>query len=115
MPEIGRHLYLIQSGHTGAVKVGRSSDPPARLKQLQTGCPYPLRLILVLPDQGHLERALHRRLARGRTLGGEEWFSHEVLGELPDRLYNMLDLDTVDWWWTREGRPPANKPPEARP
>ena len=103
----GDHLYLIQSDRTGAVKVGRSQDPSERLKQLQTASPHKLRIILVLQNQGHMEMRLHKRLARGRTQGGEEWFHHDALSELPDKIYELLDLDVVDWWWN-EGPPAPN-------
>ena len=115
----GEHLYLIQSDVTGAVKVGRSQDPSERLKQLQTASPHKLRVILVLPDQGNQETYLHRRLARGRTQGGEEWFHHDALAELPDDIYELLDLDVLDWWWN-DGPPakaqvsPAQPSPKTR-
>jgi hypothetical protein len=92
-------LYVIQMGKTGAFKVGRSRCPKERLLQLQTGCPYPLRLILVLPGQGHLEPLLHRKLERGKTHGGEEWFDYDVLPELPVWIYEQIDLDVANWWW----------------
>ena len=98
LDEKGKHLYIAQMSHTGAVKIGRSRDPEARLRQLQTSCPYPLKLVLVLRDQGHLEKKLHRRLRRGRTKGGEEWFEYECLGELPDDIYWAIVNLTDDWW-----------------
>jgi hypothetical protein len=108
-----RHLYIIQSSHHGAFKVGRSDDPAQRLKQLQTGSPYPLKLVLVLEDMGRLETQLHRRLAHGKTRGGEEWFDYDVLPELPDWIYNQLDLDQVNWWWC--GGVPKNTEPGLSP
>jgi hypothetical protein len=111
-PTPGVHLYLIQSHTTGAVKIGRSRDPERRLKQLQTGSPYKLRIILVLKDQGHLEGMLHERLRRGRTRGGEEWFAYDSLPELPEWIWDKLDLEVVDWWWTETGCCPPIKPKE---
>jgi len=95
----GADLYIVQSGVTGAIKIGRSKHPKKRLEQLQTGCPYPLRLILVLENQGHIERDLHKRLERGKTRGGEEWFDYDVLPELPDDIYWQMDIEMVDSWW----------------
>jgi hypothetical protein len=104
-------LYLLQSGKNGSFKVGRSNNPEQRLKSLQTGNPYPLKLILVLENQGHLEAQLHRRLAHGKTKGGEEWFDYDVFPELPDWIYDQLDLDFINWWWC--GGIPKNTKPES--
>jgi hypothetical protein len=41
--------YFVRAGIRGAIKIGYTSgDPEARLSQLQTGCPHPLRLIGVI-------------------------------------------------------------------
>jgi hypothetical protein len=95
----GRHLYVMQMAVTGAVKIGRSSDVERRRSEIQTGCPYKVRTILVLENQGHRERALHKRLRpfRTRRYSGE-WFSEESLPSLPDPIYELLDLETADWW-----------------
>jgi hypothetical protein len=90
-------LYLIQSNITGAFKVGRSDDPYTRVRTLQTGSPYELRIILILPNRGHQERDLHEKLRKYHTTG--EWFSYEGLAELPSDIYESLDLEIVDWWW----------------
>jgi hypothetical protein len=100
----GKHLYLIQSG-TGSFKIGRSDNPKKRLSQLQTGNPEPLKLILILENKGGLELSLHRKLAHGKTKGGEEWFSYDMLPELPSWIYEQLDLDFVNFWWTPTGIP----------
>lgn len=100
----GQHLYVIQMAVTGAIKVGRSQDPKVRLVQLQTGCPYLCRLILVGTDLGCREKSLHRRLHRYRTARFPgEWFTEEALGELPPEIYNLftpetLELVNSDWW-----------------
>jgi len=109
----GKHLYIVQSGTTGAFKVGRSSDVEARLKQLQTGSPYTLRIILVLKGQGHLERELHRRL-RGyeSQQEGGEWFIEPGLPSLGDEVYELLDICALeDWWRTAAGRVHPVRPP----
>jgi hypothetical protein len=94
-----RDLYFIQSAVTGAVKIGVSKHPSKRLRQLQTGSPHLLRLILVLPEKASLERSLHSKMKRGKQTGGTEWFSHESLTELPSWIYEQLDLEEVDNWW----------------
>lgn len=98
--ENGLHLYIIQSAVTGAIKVGRSGNPDKRLKSLQTGSPYPLRIILVLDRRGWQEKALHERLSRFHTKG--EWFLYQGLaGGLPLDIYEQLDLEVVDNWWVK--------------
>ena len=114
--EWGSSLYIIQSRITGAFKIGRSSKPERRLKELQTGSPYELRIILVLKDQGHEELELHRRLKRylsqGRMKG--EWFSEPGLASLPDHIYEQLDLEVVNTWWEGE-RGPVEAPGPPKP
>ncbi len=103
----GQHLYLIQSHTTGAFKVGRSSHPDQRLRSLQVGSPYKLRLILVLEGQGWREKTIHEGLygfrSQGTMLG--EWFIEPGLASLPDDIYSLLDLDDVNSWWETENGP----------
>lgn len=95
----GQDLYLIQMDVTGDIKIGRSGDVEARLTELQTGCPHKLRIIICVPGEGHIERQLHQKLAHHRLRNGKgEWFREECLPDLPVRLYDMLDLENVDWW-----------------
>lgn len=103
----GEHLYIVQSHTTGAFKVGRSSDPERRLGELQTGSPYLLRIILVLEGQGHRELSLHRRLREYRAKGvvKGEWFIEPGLANLPDDIYDQLDIEMVDSWWVTEAGP----------
>ena len=99
----GQHLYIIQSRVTGAVKIGRSDDPDRRLRQLQTGCPYALKIILVMRDGGVLEGMVHRNMHRHRTrhtVGGE-WFAESGLGDVPDQVWAHAQswyMDDPDWW-----------------
>lgn len=100
-------MYIIQSHTTGAFKVGRSSDPERRLRELQTGSPYKLKLILVLRDEGHREKALHDRLSGYRSQGTYqgEWFVEPGLVSLPDDVYEQLDLEVVNSWWESDKGP----------
>ncbi len=95
----GRHLYVLQMAVTGAIKVGRSSDVERRRAEIQTGCPYQVKTLLILEDQGHRERQIHKllHLHRTRRYAGE-WFAEEGLPSLPDMIYEQLDLDQADWW-----------------
>ena len=112
----GLHLYLIQAHTTGAFKVGRSSNPERRVKELQTGSPFELRIILVIENSGHREKPLHRRLHGYRSQGHlkGEWFIEPALGELPDDVYDQLDLDTVNEWWVSEAGPIHHPGPPTR-
>ena len=94
------HLYIIQSDSTGNFKIGRSKHPEKRLKQLQTGNPNKLKLILVLENQGHREKLLHNRInswTRKKSKG--EWFEFDLMGLLPDEIMEKLDLEVVNTWW----------------
>lgn len=102
--EWGNSLYVIQSKVTGAFKVGRSSNVPERLKQLQTGSPYDLRIILVLENQGGREREIHRRLRgyESQSTEGGEWFIEPGLPSIGDDLYQHLDPCVFECWWETE-------------
>ncbi len=86
----------MQMDVVGSIKVGRSSNVEERRLQLQTGCPHALKIILLVDGQGWREKAVHALLQRGGLQG--EWFTEEVLSELPADLYGLLDLETQDWW-----------------
>lgn len=99
IPEtVGLHLYIIQSDVTGAIKVGRSSNPARRLDSLQTGSPHRLRLLAWYEGKGDEERKIHRLLMRHRLKVDGEWFDHECLASLPGWIYERLPLEDADWW-----------------
>lgn len=70
------YLYAIQDQSTGYIKLGYSSNPQSRLRELQTGNSGALQLIhtaMVRPDRvKKLERQLHFELGHHRVRG--EWF-----------------------------------------
>ena len=96
------NLYFIQSDITGAIKVGRSNCPEKRLKQLQTGSPYLLKLLLVLPGFGGLEKSIHKALSGYlfRTSKGE-WFDLESTGNLPNWISEKIDWEIANTWWKK--------------
>lgn len=98
-------LYIIQSAVTGSIKIGRSIHVHKRLKQLQTGCPYKLRLLLHVKKGGDQERKLHRLLSHCRIRWNGEWFEVEGLADLPVNLYEQLDLEEQDWWKDPQYKP----------
>ena len=103
----GAHLYIIQSACTGAFKVGRSSNVDVRLKQLQTGSPFDLRIVLVLPNQGYRERELHHKLRgyESQSNDGGEWFIEPGLPSIGDELYEKLDPCVFECWWETAAGP----------
>jgi hypothetical protein len=68
-------VYFIQSSNGGPIKIGRVGRADAlrnRLDALQTGSPYPLRVLRVIPGDLATEQELHLRFAQWRVSG--EWF-----------------------------------------
>lgn len=66
------YVYFIQGQCGGAIKIGYSASPEKRLKELQTGYPDTLMILLMLPGSESTERALHREFEASRLQG--EWF-----------------------------------------
>jgi hypothetical protein len=99
MEYILSHLYIIQSDKTGDLKIGRSKNPQQRLKQLQTGAPHKLKLLVIVENKGGLEKQLHRRLSKYKNRKNGEWFDFECCGTLPDWLSEMIDWDVANVWW----------------
>jgi hypothetical protein len=64
-------VYFVQ-GILGAIKIGTTTDMPARIDALQTANPEKLKVLGWCPGGHRVERALHRRFARHRIRG--EWF-----------------------------------------
>lgn len=78
------HLYAIQSILGGPIKIGKSSDPWDRAKQLQPGNPFLLCVIRIFENKGHLESKIHKYLQEYSLQG--EWFREEALLET-DRYF----------------------------
>lgn len=81
------YIYVIASSETGPCKIGRSSDPDRRLKQLQTGHAVKLRVFYreEITDNlvSKMERIIHKAIGIKRMSG--EWFSitpHDAILEL---------------------------------
>jgi len=97
-----KDLYIMQIEKTGAIKIGVSKNPEKRIKQLQTSCPYKIKMILRIEKRADLEKQLHDRLKKFRTTrSNQEWFDFDSLSELPDWIYEKLDLDMVNTWWSK--------------
>jgi len=67
-------LYLIHDTIWNSLKIGRSKNPKARLKQLQIATCNKLELLHVVKHNGHLESALHEKFNDLKI--NSEWFEH---------------------------------------
>ncbi len=72
MEQAAEFVYVIASFEARAVKIGRSTDPSARLASLQAGSPVALYIAVTFPGGPRLERHLHRQFSDRRMHG--EWF-----------------------------------------
>ena len=73
-------VYFVTCREAGAVKIGFSVDPSARLPEIQWGCPLPLTLEAIVPGPIQEEKRFHRWFDDDRIVG--EWF----------RLTEMIEL-----------------------
>lgn len=65
-------VYFIEAEGSQRIKIGYSKDPDGRIKSLQTGSPFPLKLLLAVPANQEKEAELHQQFADLRLDG--EWF-----------------------------------------
>lgn len=66
-------IYFIKS--KSFVKIGVASDPNVRLKELQTGNPFKLKIAATIPGHFVTEKELHSVFDRFRLEG--EWFRYD--------------------------------------
>lgn len=72
----GSFVYVIGWQESGPLKIGVAKDPLERALNLQTGCPYPLRVLAsyrIGRDVFFSERCFHKALAPYKLTG--EWFA----------------------------------------
>ena len=68
------YIYFIQAGEGGPIKVGFTSmKPERRISHIQTGCPWPIKVIGLIEGDAADEKRIHKQLAPYKTKG--EWFS----------------------------------------
>lgn len=65
-------VYLIVCDETQTAKIGVSDNPEKRLRSLQTGHPYTLRIECVMDGDESRERIFHENFRDTRLRG--EWF-----------------------------------------
>lgn len=69
---VGGCVYLVEATGIDKVKIGFATNLADRLRNLQTACPVPLKLLAVVAGGDEVELELHRRFAHLRSHG--EWF-----------------------------------------
>lgn len=88
-----KKVYLIQSLEEGYYKIGVSTNPKKRLKQLQTGNSSELKLIDSYSSEyaDKIEKSLHNFLGANKKEG--EWFDLSLLDALSfvDKCKNIED------------------------
>lgn len=74
-------LYILQNGNTDQYKIGVTNNLNKRLQQLQTGCPFELKIIKIWTHYNRkviekYERVLHRYFTKCgcRIRENGEWF-----------------------------------------
>jgi hypothetical protein len=74
-PPIQGFVYFVTAEKAEfPIKIGfTQKQNDLRLRGLQTGCPYPLRVICFVPGTYSDERTMHQRFAESRLEG--EWFA----------------------------------------
>jgi hypothetical protein len=88
-------IYFIQCGKNGPIKIGQTdNDVQSRLNQLQTGCPYELKLLWVYTGHDYSEAQIHAVLSKERIRG--EWFhpSGHVLNFIDTEMTNYIVVET---------------------
>lgn len=92
----GSSVYFAGSG--GQIKIGWSRKVSARLAQLQTGSPIPIKLLGTMPGGRAVERRLHEKFAHLRISG--EWFTDapELLAFIAEQ--RLADVIPIDSWRT---------------
>ena len=108
-------VYFIQAdmpGGRGPIKVGYMGNGEMwrRIKELQTGCPWDLKVIRCTPGTQANERWVHREFGASRMRG--EWFQFSA-----DLVEYALALPAASWVQLPTGsahRPRADVVPLAR-
>jgi len=69
-------IYVLEEGINGPIKIGTSTNPPKRMKSLQSGNPKKLNIIMLFEGGRSLENKIHKDLSndRNRNRKDGEWF-----------------------------------------
>jgi hypothetical protein len=90
-------VYAVAAGATGQVKIGYSTEPRKRVRNLQTAQTEQLQMVYLVPGTTELEAALHCRFQPHHIRG--EWF------DLGRRNVAELAQDFVRWHRGRNSWP----------
>lgn len=70
-----KFVYFLEASGLSAVKIGVTDDLTRRIRTLQCGCPVPLRLLCLIPEEEVSETFLHGKFSHLSIDGvGKEWF-----------------------------------------
>lgn len=81
-------VYFIEAVGTNRVKIGYAENPDERVLELQTGSPYPLRLLFSVPGDRAVESEYHTRYSHSR-IDNSEWFYFD------SKLRQLIDAATM--------------------
>lgn len=84
-------VYIIKAVGTDRVKIGWSQDVDARIRSLQTGCPYQIEVINVIATAPEMERRIHGWLSQYRIHG--EWFV--LPNDIAERLADVTEAEML--------------------
>lgn len=83
----GQFVYVFVNYFSNVCKIGYSTNPVKRLNAIQTGCPFKLKMVVVVKGNRSVEKALHKKYKKYKTNG--EWFSYkEELKEAVEKIKN---------------------------
>jgi len=86
--------YCIRNDANGMAKIGRSINPTARLRQLQTGSPHPLRLVCAIAGNERTEAVVHDLFSWARLSG--EWFD-DAGGDISAEMLRIAKIGIVPY------------------
>lgn len=92
------YLYAIH-GNDNLIKIGFTTDPDRRIKELQTGNPFPLKIIHLREVSGDvktIEKIIHKSNNHRRVKG--EWFkisTEQAIAEIDVALMHFDDVDDL--------------------
>lgn len=87
-------IYFVQAGKNGPIKIGQTSNGVEdRIAQLQSGCPYELKLLWLYTGDDFTESEIHGRFRQEKIRG--EWFrpSQKLLRFIREECENCTEVN----------------------
>jgi len=84
-PLVKDKIYFIEAFGLDKIKIGFSRDPQKRLKELQTGSPVKLRLLVSMNGSQQQESMLHEKFAK-LSIDGEWFHATKELRDYIDKI-----------------------------